>query len=182
MLHFESEAFNWNNGSPQKGNFDVSIDRENNEMLITTKSGFLGTKRDQMKWDLSGWTSRYGKPIELSLALHLSTMAPDFVYDFCANQNLQTSVNIRTDNITYKYSYQYHTAGGKTIKDTEIKSAMEEINKNKLEDVNKVFNVDETVMEYEGYQSGLNGYEMIMMNNNVITYQILDSTSIIRVR
>lgn len=182
MLHFGSEAFNWKNGSPQKGNFDVSIDRENNEMLITTKSGFLGTKRDQMKWDLSGWTSRYGKPIELSLALHLSTMAPDFVYDFCANQNLQTSVNIRTDNITYKYSYQYHTAGGKTIKDTEIKSAMEEINKNKLEDVNKVFNVDETVMEYEGYQSGLNGYEMIMMNNNVLTYQILDSTSIIRVR
>ena len=59
---------------------------------------------------------------------------------------------------------------------------MEEINKNKLEDVNKVFNVDETVMEYEGYQSGLNGYEMIMMNNNVLTYQILDSTSIIRVR
>lgn len=181
MLHFESEAFNWNNGSPQKGNFDVSIDRENNEMLITTKSGFLGTKRDQMKWDLSGWTSRYGKPIELSLALHLSTMAPDFVYDFCANQNLQTSVNIRTDNITYKYSYQYHTAGGKTIKDTEIKSAMEEINKNKLEDVNQVFNIDETeIKQYDGYQYSFGGNEIV--DNTVLPYEVLDSTSIIYVK
>lgn len=181
MLHFESEAFNWNNGSPQKGNFDVSIDRENNEMLITTKSGFLGTKRDQMKWDLSGWTSRYGKPIELSLALHLSTMAPDFVYDFCANQNLQTSVNIQTDHITYKYSYQYHTAGGKTIKDTEIKSAMEEINKNKLEDVNQVFNIDETeIKQYDGYQYSFGGNEIV--DNTVLPYEVLDSTSIIYVK
>jgi GH24 family phage-related lysozyme (muramidase) len=181
MLHFGSEAFNWNNGSPQKGNFDVSIDRENNEMLITTKSGFLGTKRDQMKWDLSGWTSRYGKPIELSLALHLSTMAPDFVYDFCANQNLQTSVNIQTDHITYKYSYQYHTAGGKTIKDTEIKSAMEEINKNKLEDVNQVFNIDETeIKQYDGYQYSFGGNEIV--DNTVLPYEVLDSTSIIYVK
>lgn len=181
MLHFGSEAFNWNNGSPQKGNFDVSIDRENNEMLITTKSGFLGTKRDQMKWDLSGWTSRYGKPLELSLALHLSTMAPDFVYDFCANQNLQTSVNIQTDHITYKYSYQYHTAGGKTIKDTEIKSAMEEINKNKLEDVNQVFNIDETeIKQYDGYQYSFGGNEIV--DNTVLPYEVLDSTSIIYVK
>lgn len=181
MLHFGSEAFNWKNGSPQKGNFDVSIDRENNEMLITTKSGFLGTKRDQMKWDLSGWTSRYGKPIELSLALHLSTMAPDFVYDFCANQNLQTSVNIQTDHITYKYSYQYHTAGGKTIKDTEIKSAMEEINKNKLEDVNQVFNIDETeIKQYDGYQYSFGGNEIV--DNTVLPYEVLDSTSIIYVK
>lgn len=178
MLHFGSEAFNWNKGSPQKGNFDVSIDRENNEMLITTKSG---TKRDQMKWDLSGWTSRYGKPIELSLALHLSTMAPDFVYDFCANQNLQTSVNIQTDHITYKYSYQYHTAGGKTIKDTEIKSAMEEINKNKLEDVNQVFNIDETeIKQYDGYQYSFGGNEIV--DNTVLPYEVLDSTSIIYVK
>ena len=181
MLNFESGAFDWSEGTPKKGNFDVSIDRENNEMLITTKSGFLGTKRDQMKWDLSGWTSRYGKPIELSLALHLSTMAPDFVYDFCANQNLQTSVNIQTDHITYKYSYQYHTAGGKTIKDTEIKSAMEEINKNKLEDVNQVFNIDETeIKQYDGYQYSFGGNEIV--DNTVLPYEVLDSTSIIYVK
>ena len=142
MLYFGSEAFNWNNGSPQKGNFDVSIDRENNEMLITTKSGFLGINRDQMKWDLSGWTSRYGKPIELSLALHLSTMAPDFVYDFCSNKDLQTRVNIGTHQITYHYEYYYLTASGKKVWDSKIIEQYKKICKEQLDRFKKVTNKD----------------------------------------
>ncbi len=142
MLNFESGAFDWSEGTPKKGNFDVSIDRENNEMLITTKSGFLGINRDQMKWNLSGWTSRYGKPIELSLALHLSTMAPDFVYDFCSNKDLQTRVNIGTHQITYHYEYYYLTASGKKVWDSKIIEQYKKICKEQLDRFKKVTNKD----------------------------------------
>ena len=73
MIHFDSTNEDWWNSIDD---FSASIDRDNNRLTI--KTGTLVTS--QMNWDLTGWTGRYGKPIELSLALHLSTMAPDFVY------------------------------------------------------------------------------------------------------
>lgn len=97
--------------SATKNQFKVSIDRESNEMLIESKQGFLNFERSQMKYDLSGWTSRYGKPIELSIALHLSTMAPDFVLDFCDDPKLQTSVNIRANKVDYSLEYKFKANG-----------------------------------------------------------------------
>lgn len=57
----------------------IEIDRKNGKLVI--RQGVFQV--DNVNYDLNGWTGRYGKPIELSLALHLSTMAPDFVRNFC---------------------------------------------------------------------------------------------------
>lgn len=113
MIVFPANAFG--GASPTKGDFGVSIDRNDNSMIITTQSGFLGLTTNQTKWNLSGWTSRYGKPIELSLALHLSTMAPDFVYDFCMDKELQTKVTMGTKEITYDLVFSFVTSNGKTV-------------------------------------------------------------------
>lgn len=115
LIVFSANAFNWKEGSQQKGNFDVSVNRDTEELQITTHKGFLGFDRDIMKWNLSGWTSRYGKPIELSLALHLSTMSPDFTYKFCSDQDLQTKVKMKTTWIKYKLNYSFQKKGYKKI-------------------------------------------------------------------
>lgn len=70
---------------------------------------------DTFSWSLAGWTPRYGKPIELSLALHLSTMAPDFAYDFCMDDDLQSFVKIDTRSVTYNVKYKYTTEDGITL-------------------------------------------------------------------
>ena len=87
--------------------FDVDIDRDNEKMKITAHVGFLWLGRDEFKFNLSGWTSRYGKPIELSLALHLSTMAPDFAYNFCNDDWLQTLIKINVTKLKYNMEYYY---------------------------------------------------------------------------
>ena len=115
---------------PSDSDFEVSIDREKNEMAITSKSGFLGMNRDQMKWDLTGWTSRYGKPIELSLALHLSTMAPDFVYNFCMNKNLNTVAEIGVHKVEYHVEYRYHTKKGINLDQQNVKDLYDDITGN----------------------------------------------------
>lgn len=111
-------------GSPSALNedFEVEIDRQSNTMVIKTtrNTGFFEWTTDQVKWNMSGWTSRYGKPVELSLALHLSTMAPDFVYDFCMHDNLQTRVNIAVNPVTYHIDYTYRTSAGTELTKEEI--------------------------------------------------------------
>lgn len=165
--------------SPSKKGYKVSIDRQSNEMMITTNSGFLGLDRDQMKWDLTGWTSRYGKPIELSLALHLSTMAPDFVENFCSNNDLQTRVNIGTDKVNYHYEYYYKSEAGGEVTADQIIEAMRNINQGKLEDIQQIFNVDNkklnTIDNYQrNWDDGTGG-------DLTPSYDVLDQTSIIEV-
>lgn len=104
MLKINGDLTNENNA-------EIEIDREKNEMIIKAKNGFLNLNRDIFKWSLAGWTSRYGKPIELSIALHLATMAPDFVYDFCTDSALQTLVNINSHKIIYQMDYKYQKEG-----------------------------------------------------------------------
>lgn len=43
---------------------------------------------------MEGWTARYGKPLELSLTLHLATMAPDLVYRFDMDSEESTEIHI----------------------------------------------------------------------------------------
>lgn len=126
------------------GAYEVEIDRAKNEMKITSKTGILGLDRDQVKWSLEGWTSRYGKPIELSMALHLSTMAPDFVYNFCTNSDLQTRVILKTKAINYKYTYKYqHTQNGVAVGEPttseEVIQKFENMNTQQIERMNKIF-------------------------------------------
>lgn len=109
-------------------NTSIKIDRKNNKLIIT--QGLI--YKDQMSYDLNGWTGRYGKPIELSLALHLSTMAPDFVKNFCTNKDLQTEVHISTVKRNYNVKYYFETADGTILDKDKVNETYESI-KNAIE-------------------------------------------------
>lgn len=113
MLHFDELNKDWWNNFDD---FEPSIDREN--MKLKIKTGFWTVS--QMNWDLDGWTGRYGKPIELSLALHLSTMAPDFVYDFCMDDDLQTDIELGSKEVEYTADYKYISNDGLTLTRQEV--------------------------------------------------------------
>lgn len=113
-------------------NTNIKINRKNNKLTIT--QGLI--YKDQMNYDLNGWTGRYGKPVELSLALHLSTMAPDFVRNFCTNKDLQTEVHISTVKRNYNVKYYFETTDGTTVDKDKVNEVYDsivnanEVNKN----------------------------------------------------
>lgn len=128
------------------GAYNVVIDRASNSLSITSNTGAFGLRKQQVKWSLDGWTSRYGKPIELSLALHLSTMSPDFVYNFCSNSDLQTRVMVKTKAIDYELTYKYQNtdengnAVGEPILSGEHIDKYEAIEFSQIERMNALFN------------------------------------------
>ncbi len=75
----------------------VDLDRENLTLTFKNMNGFF--KTDVYQYNIDGWAGRYGTPLELLLALHTSTMMPDLVYEFISNENLQTVVNINTQEV-----------------------------------------------------------------------------------
>ena len=54
----------------------IEIDPENKTLEI--KRGWFN---NSMKYNLDGWTGRYGMPIDFLLSVHLATMMPDLAYD-----------------------------------------------------------------------------------------------------
>lgn len=84
----------------------VSVDRERKLLRIRVSNrGFLTSA--SYYFNMANWTSRYGKPLELFLALHLSSMMPDLAYDLATAECFNTKVNIdlQTVNATYEVSY-----------------------------------------------------------------------------
>lgn len=102
--------------------FNASIDREK-EALVVEPSGigkiFFGT----FYFSLSDWTSRYGKPVELMLSLHLATMMPDLSYDIVSQFN--TKVNIKFTPIVTTFIVQYAKDNGEVITTEDILKAKE---------------------------------------------------------
>lgn len=59
-------------GGSKEQEIDVVMDMENKEMTIVSKGMSSG-----FKYQIDGWSGRYGLPLEFLLGLHLATMAPD---------------------------------------------------------------------------------------------------------
>ena len=76
----------------------ISIDRDSESMKIEP-DWFDTFSYGTFYFDLSTWTSRYGKPVELMLALHLSTMMPDLTYDICSMSEFDTKVDIVVNDV-----------------------------------------------------------------------------------
>lgn len=79
----------------------VYISRPSRMMVVqNADDGIL--KLSRYSYSLDGWVSKYGLPLQLSLALHLSTLAPDFAYTVAANASKNTTVDMAlletTDN------------------------------------------------------------------------------------
>ena len=91
----------------------VTVDRENKLLRIQTNNAGIANFTpigvgDVYYYDMSDWTSIYGKPIELFLALHLGTMMPDLAYEFATADCFNTKVNIELQEVeaTYKVIYK----------------------------------------------------------------------------
>lgn len=91
----------------------VTVDRENKLLRIQTNEAGIANfipigVGDVYYYDMSDWTSIYGKPVELFLALHLGTMMPDLGYEFATADCFNTKVNINLQEVeaTYKVIYK----------------------------------------------------------------------------
>lgn len=65
--------------------------------------------------DLSDWTAIYGRPTELFIALHLSTMMPDLAHAIAVNQEFNTKVHISFQQVDINYSVDLTTSSGEVI-------------------------------------------------------------------
>lgn len=129
---------------------DVSIDREKEILRIETNNNRLWAQSGTYNFDLSTWTSRYGKPVELMLALHLATGMPDLTYDIATKSEFNTKVNIRLNDVKVTYSVVYSKGDKKVVIPSYVTNAVNTLEENgiKVKPVNSNSDEDEDV-EYD---------------------------------
>ena len=97
---------------------------ERGYIKVDTKAKALEIKRgwfnNPMRFNLDGWTGRYGMPIDFLLSVHLATMMPDLAYD------MATTFETRIELLLHKNSGDvdgaYKTDDGRYLKYSEIKA------------------------------------------------------------
>ena len=106
--------------SGQNNDAYIYIDRDKRQMIVYTKAlefnglGELLSRTianteairwgDVFKYDLDNWSARYGRPKELLLAIHLSTMMPDLAYAIATEDAFNTKVNIGVEDVTLTFT------------------------------------------------------------------------------
>ena len=99
MLHFEKyNDTSWDIGDIWTDNIDIDVQ---NKTLTLSASDWdvLINRSSQYTFNMDGWSARYGKPLDLSITLHLATMAPDLVYKLIMDEEENTAIYIgRTEN------------------------------------------------------------------------------------
>ncbi len=103
----------------------VTIDRD--KKLLKIQADRIGINNDLsigindvLYFDMTDWTSIYGKPIELFLALHLATMMPDLTYELASSDAFNTKVNIELQEVQSTFKVIYRKQDGTEISQTEI--------------------------------------------------------------
>ena len=102
----------------------VKIERSTNTLRIRRLNfDWFNTHNDYTYYSLKGWSGRYGKPFELSLTLHVATMAPDLVKEIDMNEKLDAKVYVkmRKSDINGKV-----LVDGKTIDELETEGTYDE--------------------------------------------------------
>ena len=80
----------------------VKISRNNKRMIIKNSNDGILTSSDYT-YNMDGWSSKYGVPLQLSLALHLSSLAPEFAFKVADRGMEETAVKMAL--IKCKHSY-----------------------------------------------------------------------------
>lgn len=75
------------------------------------------------EYDLSDWTAKYGRPTEMFIALHLSTMMPDLVYEIATNDKFNTKVDIQFNFTTVEVEQLYVKSKGEEFSKRQIERA-----------------------------------------------------------
>ena len=111
MLHFDSglyENADGTNLNAKKMSFLDSVDADIESKTLTFTVWESVFRRSYYTYNMEGWTARYGKPLELSLTLHLATMAPDLVYRFDMDAEESTEIHISTIKAKATIKFEYH--------------------------------------------------------------------------
>ena len=102
----------------------IKVERSSNTLRIRRLNfDWFNTHNDYTYYSLAGWSGRYGKPFELSVTLHVATMAPDLVKEFCNNEDLDAKVNIRMKKSDISGQL---LVDGKTIDELEAEGTYDE--------------------------------------------------------
>ncbi len=105
-------------------------------------------KSSNYTYSLDGWASRYGVPLQLSLALHLSSLAPDFALDVATRGTEDTTVEmglVESENVNTKAVLYLDIGNGKQYYKIE-----------KSESQYRLIKADGSVAIFEGTDT--NGY------------------------
>lgn len=111
MLYFDSGMYDnaeGNDGNAKKMGFLDSISTDVDSKTLTFKVWEAPFKYSYYTYNMEGWTARYGKPLELSITLHLATMAPDLVYRFDMDKEESTEIHIATIKSDVNIKFEYH--------------------------------------------------------------------------
>ena len=112
MLHFDESLYE--GGSLADFLIDnVIVNMQDKTLTLRAWSpdGLLAFRTSDYIYDMEGWSARYGKPLTLSLTLHLATMAPDLAYKLIMDEEENTAINIgRIDySVGIKMEYRLKT-------------------------------------------------------------------------
>ena len=99
MLHFEKyNDTSWDIGDIWTDNIDIDVQNKTLTLSASDWDVFIN-RSSQYTFNMDGWSARYGKPLDLSITLHLATMAPDLVYKLIMDEEENTAIYIgRTEN------------------------------------------------------------------------------------
>lgn len=106
MLNFDRDLY-------EGGNWDdfldsIKVDMNNKTLTFQTLywDGAI-PKYGLYTYNMEGWSSRYGKPLVLSLTLHLATMAPDLAYRVLMDEGENTKINIGRNQYSVRIKFKY---------------------------------------------------------------------------
>ena len=96
--------------------YSVDIDRKVLDIKNLNPHLFSWLNMDEFLFNLDGWSSRYGFPLDLTMTLHLATMSSGLAEELITNPYLQTMVNIDLEEVKASVSYVLKNADGLEIK------------------------------------------------------------------
>ena len=87
-----------------------------NAVLGKNKAKVQIRRGSSYSFDLESWTAMYGRPLELFIALHTSTMMPDLSQKIATGSDFNTKVNIELLKSKMTYDIEINSKEGKTVK------------------------------------------------------------------
>lgn len=175
MLHFENyDGTTWDIGEIWTENIKIDMDTKTLKLIASDWDGLI-YRTSEYDFNMDGWSARYGKPLDLSLTLHLSTMAPDLVYKLIMDEEENTAINIgRTEN-QVRIRMKFKKNEGVTTNFGDIHESLKNLDETdefgtdelqQIEDFIENNQGEEVIQEYQAVKKNVDAF----INMNFDTY------------
>lgn len=158
MLHFEKyNDTSWDIGDIWTDNIDIDVEKKILTLSASDWDGLIN-RSSQYAFNMDGWSARYGKPLDLSITLHLATMAPDLVYKLIMDEEENTAIYIgRTENqvrirMKYKKNEGVTTNFGAISEDLKNLDEVDEFETDELQQIEDFIENNQGEKEIKDYQ------------------------------